>query len=175
MNTTTTTTHHQGPIGKIFGSIILVIFGIGLTLLSGFMTGRNDNVKSRCSAQVQAVVSGFEHSDDKDSKAKSEAVTPVFEYEYNGQPYTSKASSYSNTYKDIFTVGQTYSIFIDPNDPVEIYSEDIAASEATMFKIMKWGGVALVILGVLSFIVSIVKLIVIGSALGFAASKYLNR
>ncbi len=170
-----TTTHHQGPVGKVFGSIILVIFGIGLSFLSGFMTNRDADAKARCSAQVQAVVSGFEHSDDKDSKTKSKAVTPVFEYEYDGQQYTSKAGSYSSTYKDIFTVGQTYSLFIDPNDPVEIYSEDIATSEATMFKVMKWGGVALAILGVLSFIVSFVQLMAIGGTLGFAASKWLSK
>jgi hypothetical protein len=171
---TTTTTSHQGPIGKVFGSIILVIVGIALFFLSGYMTNRDANVKQRCSQQVQATVTGFEYSESKDTNTTSKAVTPVFEYEYNGQPYTSGVGSYSSSYKDVFTVGQKYNIFIDPNDPMEIYSEDIAASDATMFKIMKWGGVAVAVLGVFSFIFSLIKLIAIGSAIGFATSKFLK-
>ena len=171
------TTTHQGPIGKVFGSIILVIFGIGLFFLSGYMTNRDAKVKERCTQQVTATVTGFEHSetDNKNSNTKSEAVTPVFEYEYNGESYTSRAGSYSSSYKDIFTVGSKYNIFIDPNDPVEIYSDDIAASDATMFKIMKYGGVVLAVLGVFAFIFSLIKLIAIGGAIGFAASKMLNK
>ena len=83
--------------------------------------------------------------------------------------------SYSSSYKDVFTVGQKYNIFIDPNDPMEIYSEDIAASDATMFNIMKWGGVCVAVLGVFSFIFSLIKLLAIGGAIGFAASKFLSK
>ena len=169
-----TRTTHQGPFSKLFGSIILVVVGIALSFLSGFMADRDANVKERCTAQVQASVTGFKHSESTDSSEESTAVTPVFEYEYNGQPYTSRVGSYSSSYKDVFTVDQKYNIFINPNDPMEIYSEDIAASDATMFKIMKWGGVAVAVLGVFSFIFSLIKLIAIGSAIGFAASKFLK-
>ncbi len=169
------TTTHQGPIGKIFGSIILVIVGIGLFFLSGYLANRDANVKQRCSQQVQATVTGFEYSESNDTKSTSKASTPVFEYEYNGTPYTSHVGSYSSSYKDVFTVGQKYNIFIDPNDPMEIYSEDIAASDATMYKIMKWGGVALGVIGVFSLFFSIIKLLAIGGAIGFAASKILSK
>ncbi len=171
----TSTTTHQGPIGKVFGSIILAIVGVGLFFLSGYLTNRDANVKARCTQPVQAVVTGFERSESKDSSSKSESVTPVFEYEYNGQKYTSHTGTYSSSFKDTFSVGQTYTISVDPNNPQELYSEDIAASDATMFKIMKWGGVALAVIGVLSFVVSLIKLMAIGGAIGFAASKFLSK
>ena len=171
----TTTTTHQGPIGKVFGSIILVIIGIALFFLSGYLANRDAKVKERCSQQVQAAVTGFEYSESKDPNTTSKASTPVFEYEYNGESYTSRVGSYSSSYKDIFAVGQKYNIFINPNDPMEIYSEDIASSDATMFKIMKWGGVVVAVLGVFSFIFSIIKLVAIGGAIGFAASTFLSK
>ena len=79
----TTTTTHQGPIGKVFGSIILVIIGIALFFLSGYLANRDAKVKERCSQQVQAAVTGFEYSESKDPNTTSKASTPVFEYEYN--------------------------------------------------------------------------------------------
>ena len=170
-----TRTTHQGPFSKLFGSIILVVVGIALSFLSGFMADRDANVKERCTAQVQASVTGFKHSESTDSSEESTAVTPVFEYEYYGQTYTSHAGSYSSNYKDKFSVGQTYTIFIDPNDPVEVYSADIAASDAATFKYMKIGGVALVIFGIAAFVISIIKLVAIGGAIGLAASSLLKK
>ncbi len=82
--------------------------------------------------------------------------------------------SYSSTYKDKFAVGQSYTIFVDPNDPQEIYSEDIGASDATVFKILKWGGLIVAVFGVIAFVFSIVKLALLGGAAGFAISKYLS-
>ena len=71
--------------------------------------------------------------------------------------------------------GQNYTVFVDPNDPQEIYSEDIGASDATVFKFLKWGGVVVAVLGVVLFVFSIVKLLVIGGAAGFAVSSYLSK
>lgn len=174
MNTTTTRTN-SGPIGRIFGSVILVLVGIGLFFLSSYMTKRDAAVRARCTQQVQATVVSFERSESDKSDSSKNAVTPVFEYEYNGQSYTSKTGSYSSTYKDKFTVGQQYFVYVDPNDPQEFYSEDMGASDATMYKIMKWGGVAFAIIGVLSFIVSIIKLLAIGGAVGFAVTQFMNK
>ena len=163
----------SGPLARIFGPIIFVLVGIGLFFLSSYMTKRDSNVRARCTEQVQAVVTGFERSDNSDKS--SNAVTPVFEYEYNGQSYTSRTGSYSSTYKDKFAVGQKYTVYVDPNDPQEMYSEDIGSSDATMFKILKWGGLALAVIGVITFVFSIVKLVLIGGAVGFAFSEIKKR
>ena len=166
------TRSNSGPLARIFGPIIFVLVGIGLFFLSSYMTKRDSNVRARCTEQVEASVVSFERSD---SSKSSDAVTPVFEYEYNGRSYTSSTGSYSSTYKDKFVVGQKYTVYVDPNDPQEMYSEDIGASDATMFKILKWGGLALAVIGVISFIFSIVKLVLIGGAVGFAFSEILKR
>ena len=141
------------------------------------MTKQDANARARCTEAVQAEVVSFERSENTgtDSNKPSNAVTPVFEYEYNGQTYQSITGSYSSTYKDKFAVGQNYTVFVDPNDPQEIYSEDIGASDATVFKFLKWGGLVVAVLGVVLFIFSIVKLLVIGGAAGFAVSSYLSK
>lgn len=173
--TMTRTSTSQGPFSAVLGSIFLVIFGIIMIFISSFMAGRDVKVKERCIEQVQATVTAFEHSKDHESKKESEAVTPVFDYEYNGQQYSSSAGSYSTSYKDIFKVGQQYTIFINPDDPVEIYSQEIASSDSMMFKILKWVGIALIPIGIISFIFSVIKLIAIGGAIGFGLSQLLKK
>lgn len=167
----------SGPIARFFGPIIFAFVGIGMFFLSSFMTKQDANARARCTEAVQATVTGFERSENgnTDSNKSSNAVTPVFEYEYNGQSYTSMVGSYSSTYKDKFAVGQNYTVYIDPNDPQEIYSEDIGASDATMFKILKWGGLGVAVFGVVAFIFSIIKLALIGGAAGFAISEYFSK
>ena len=170
-----TTRSGSGPIGRIFGPLIIALVGVGLFFLSGYMTNRDANVRARCTQQTQATVTGFERSDSTDNGKQSNAVTPVFEYEYNGQSYKSTTGSYSSTYKDKFTVGQKYVVYVDPNDPQEMYSEDIGASDATMFKFMRWGGLGVAVLGVVAFIFTIIKLVFIGGAVGFALSEFFGR
>ncbi len=168
---TTRTRSNTGPLGRLFGSIIMVILGIAFFIASGFMAKQNANVKERCNYQVDATVVGFDRSDSSDSSA----TTPLFEYVYNGETYKSKTGTYSSSFKDKFRTGQTYTIFIDPNDPIEIYSEDIAKSDATVLSILRWGGVALVILGIVSFVFSLIKVIAIGGAIGLAISQFLKK
>ncbi len=172
MRFTSTTRTNQGPIGRVFGSIIMVVIGILLGVLSSYMAKQGAAMKERCTYAVNATVTGFEHSDNSDS---SSPVTPVFEYEYGGETYTSKSGTYSSSFKDKFKVGQTYSIFIDPDDPLEIYSGYIAASDGMLFNILRWVGAALVIIGIISFIFSIVLLVAIGGAIGLAIREFLNR
>ena len=167
----------SGPIARFFGPLIFAVVGIGMFFLSSFMAKQDANARARCTDEVQATVTGFERSEDdvRDGNKSSNAVTPVFEYEYNGQTYQSITGSYSSTYKDKFAVGQKYTVFVDPSDPQEIYSEDIGASDATVFKFLKWGGLVVAVLGVVLFVFSIVKLLVIGGAAGFAVSSYLSK
>ena len=172
-----TTRSSSGPIGRFFAPIIFSFVGIAMVFISSFMTKQDANARARCTEAVQAEVVSLERSENTgtDSNKPSNAVTPVFEYEYNGQTYQSITGSYSSTYKDKFAVGQNYTVFVDPNDPQEIYSEDIGASDATVFKYLKWGGVVVAVLGVVLFVFSIVKLLVIGGAAGFAVSSYLSK
>lgn len=141
------------------------------------MAKQNANARVRCTDEVQATVTGFERSENRntDGNKSSNAVTPVFEYEYKGQSYTSMVGSYSSTYKDKFAVGQSYTVYVDPYDPQEIYSEDIGSSDATMFKILKWGGLGVAVFGGIAFIFSIIKLVLIGGAAGLAISEYLKQ
>ena len=174
--TTTTTNRNTGPIGSLFGSVIMVILGIVFIFLSSFMAKQNASLKERCTAQVQATVTGFDRSDSSQkSNDSSSSVTPVFEYDYNGQTYSSKASTYSSSFKDTFKVGSSYTIYVDPNDPMELYSEDISKSDGTVFSILRWGGVGLIILGILTFVISLMKIIAIGGAVGFALMHFLKK
>ncbi len=161
------TRRNTGPFGMLFGSVIMVIIGIILFMVSGFITSQDASLKERCTYEVQATVVGFERSDSGNSKAP----TPVFEYSYNDKNYTSKTGTYSDSFKNIFQVGQSYKIYIDPNDPMEFYSEEIAKTSGTFIKISRWGGIGLVILGIISFAISLVKVIVIGGAIGLAITE----
>lgn len=172
MKVTTKTRTNQGPIGRIFGSIIMVIIGIVLGMVSSYMIKQGAALKERCTYAVDATVISFERSDNSDS---SSAVTPVFEYEYKGETYTSKSGTYSSSFKDKFKTGQVYPILIAPDDPLEIYSKDIAASDSTMFNILRWVGVALVAIGIISFVFSIVLLVAIGGAIGLTIREIANR
>lgn len=174
--TTTTTNRNTGPIGSLFGSIIMVILGIVFIFVSSFMAKQNASLKERCTAQVQATVTGFDRSESSEkSSSSSSAVTPVFEYDYNGQTYSSKAGTYSSSFKDTFNIGSSYTIYVDPDDPMELYSEDISKSDGTFLNIFRWGGVGLIILGILVFVISLIKVIAIGGAIGFALMHFLKK
>ena len=167
----------SGPIARFFGPLIFAVVGVGMFFLSSFMAKQDANARARCTDEVKATVVGYERSENSstDSNKSSNAVTPVFEYEYNGQSYTSRTGSYSSTYKDKFAVGQAYTVFVDPDDPQEMYSEDIGSSDATVFKILRWGGLGLAVLGVITFVLSLAKLALIGGAAGLAFSEYQKR
>ena len=112
-----TTRSSSGPIGRFFAPIIFSFVGIAMVFISSFMTKQDANARARCTEAVQAEVVSFERSENTgmDSNKPSNAVTPVFEYEYNGQTYQSITGSYSSTYKDKFAVGQKYTVFVDPS------------------------------------------------------------
>ena len=64
---------------------------------------------------------------------------------------------------------------MDPDDPMELYSEDISKSDGTFLNIFRWGGVGLIILGILVFVISLIKVIAIGGAIGFALMHFLKK
>lgn len=166
-----TTNTNFNPLGGLFGSVVMVIMGIVFFVVSGFLSKQDANIRERCSYQLQAEVVGFERSDSKDSTAS----TPLFEYSYNDETYSSKTGSYSSTYKDKFRIGNSYSIYVNPQDPMEIYSEDIAKTDGTFMTILRWGGIAFAVFGVISFAFSLIKIAVIGGSVGILLSEFFKK
>lgn len=170
-------THSSGgPLGGLFGSIIMVIVGIAFIFASSFITKQNAALKERCTARVEATVTGFARSESSDkSSSNSSSVTPIFEYDYNGKTYSSNASTYSSTFKDTFKVGNQYTIYVDPNDPVELYSEDISSSDGTFLTIFRWIGIAVIVIGIITFVISLVTVIAVGGAIGLALMEFFKK
>ena len=165
-----------GPFGGLLGSILMVIIGIAFIFSSSFIAKQNASLKERCTAEVQATVIGFARSESSDNgSSSSSAVTPVFEYDYKGTTYSSNANSYSSTFKNTFKVGNSYTICVDPDDPMEFYSEDISKSDGTFLKIFRWLGIGLIVFGIMSFIISIVIVVVIGGAVGVAIMELFKK
>ena len=174
--TTTTTRRNSGPLGGLFGSVIMVILGIIFIFASSFITKQNAALKERCTTQVQATVTGFARSESSEKgSSNSSSVTPVFEYDFNGKTYSSNASTYSSSFKDTFKVGSQYIIYVDPNDPMELYSEEISKSDGTILKILRWGGVGLIVFGIISFMISLAVVIAIGGAIGLALMELFKK
>ena len=170
-------THSSGgPLGGLFGSIIMVIVGIAFIFASSFITKQNAALKERCTARVEATVTGYTRSESSEGdSSNSSSVTPVFEYDYNGKTYSSNASTYSSTFKDTFKVGNQYTIYVDPNDPVELYSEDISSSDGTFLTIFRWIGIAVIVIGIITFVISLVTVIAVGGAIGLALMEFFKK
>lgn len=66
---------------------------------------------ARCTMQIQAKCIGFLN--------QRSFSNPIFSYSYEGSEYTTKANSYTNM--DTAQIDSNYDIYINPNNPEEIY------------------------------------------------------
>ena len=58
---------------------------------------------------------------------------------------------------------------------MELYSEDISSSDGTFLKILRWGGVGLIVFGIISFMISLAMVIAVGGAIGLALMKFFKK
>ena len=72
-------------------------------------------------------------------------------------------------------MGNQYTIYVDPNDPVELYSEDISSSDGTFLTIFRWIGIAVIVIGIITFVISLVTVIAVGGAIGLALMEFFKK
>lgn len=134
------------PIGV---GVLFFLFG---TILS-IMFGKN----SSCTEEVTAVVVEMVEHKPRGSAGtmkRRSTYSPVFEYELGGKQYSyaSKVSSYPPE----FSEGERVTIWVNPNDPNEIYYKPSAALVLMSILFRFLGGV-LAVGGIIALIVRKVK------------------
>lgn len=154
----------------ILGFGIVMIFyaiGIGMCVAGSKKIKRE---KNNCTMPVWAVCSGFEtlnpHISVLDAEdamlaqnkviARQEVARPIWEFQYNGQLVHATPEQYEGKLKII--KGKQYKIFINPDNPQEIYCEE--NSNAKFLKNM--GIVWLIISTFMLFFVGIILWVVMG-------------
>lgn len=159
--------NNQRRRGGLVAVIVLLFIGIVFTILGNVFLKINDSNKDKCTEKVTATVVDMLESTSSDSRT----YTPVFAYTYKNETYTSHTNTYASNYDDKFYVGSEWEIYINPNYPSEIYCEEIAKTFGTIATIFRYIGIGFIILSVVSLIVKVIKLIVLGGALGIAAAQ----
>ena len=98
----------------MFTAIIRIIVGLLLTGFSIWTLVTVHSQKSRCSEEVTARVVRLEEQQIRNRTN----YRPVFEYQYDGQIYTTAGYFDRNNH---YNVGQTTRLRINPNDPSDAY------------------------------------------------------
>ena len=158
--------------GKGIATFIILIVAIVFIIVGKVVLGAEESKSERCTEVVNATVIDFAESTSTDDDGdETITYTPVFSYEYNNKEYESHMNTYSSDADDKFEYNKDYTIRINPSNPEEIYVEEMAAVAkllGTIFKIIGW-----VLLGimVLALLTKLVKLLILGGALGIAAKQ----
>ncbi|MBR3103352.1 MAG: DUF3592 domain-containing protein [Lachnospiraceae bacterium] len=149
-------------------AIIMVVVGVICLIVSAVFNNDLKKHRENCSETVIAQI--VDEKTRKNSDGYKE-YTPVFSYEYNGKRY----ESYINIYDQIFGIkylkGLRENIKINPDDPEEIYLEDI--SERAIIKV--WGlqiiGAVFGGIGLIIIIGSVVKLLIVAKLAATSETK----
>lgn len=111
----------RGRRAFLVSVIVLIVMGAVFFLFGMFML-RSYGDSKRCTEPVRATVVEVERrrsADADDYRGTREVYAPVFRYEHEGETYTVKSTV--ATYPPEYSVGDTTTIKIDPNDPEKIY------------------------------------------------------
>ena len=100
-------------------AIVFLTFGIALTIATVFFFKNYNEDKNKCTEKIQALVIDYEYVPPASDEDKG-SYHPIIEYEYNGETYTKTLVNYSKNPKE----GSFITIFINPNNPKEIFFED---------------------------------------------------
>lgn len=123
---------------------IIRIIGIFITavmlLISGVFFQISASQKARCTQKVTAKVVGFSTHYDEGA----DTYAPIFEYTYNGGEYRSSNRFYSSSPK--FVEGEITEIYIDPENPYDVYVGNEKVMYIAAGVILAWAVVIFVML-----------------------------
>ena len=102
--------------------------------------------KKMCTKRVHGEVISFNLYESHRQDEESHAYAPVFRYYYDDHEYTQEGKAYTG--KDNLYVGKKLDIYVDPNNPENIYVPD--------YKAEKKADIMLVIVGAIVIIVAFV-------------------
>ena len=99
-------------------SLVFLGFGIALVCVTVKFFKDYKQDKAKCTEKVKALVINYEYEPPIDDEDDGNYY-PIIEYEYNGETYTKTLVNYSENPKR----GSFITIFINPNNPEEIFFE----------------------------------------------------
>ena len=131
--------------------ILMIFLSIGVGLYIGGKS-KIEREQKNCTTQVWAICADFEtlnphipilNEQDATYKqneviARTEVARPICEFEYNGTTYHATPEQYSGKLKLI--KGNQYKVYINPQNPQEIYCEDNSNSKFLMRMGIIWSG-----------------------------------
>ena len=140
-------------ISLIIG-ILLILIGSVMLLIGLFSDHFTAAHHDGCTKTVKATVVGYEYEE------LHNIPTPLFEYTYDGNKYTSHFAAYWSACEEQYPVGSTERIKMNPNNPEEIRLGDhLDVILGEYFIAFLIGGSIISIFGAGCFVAGIFKLI----------------
>ena len=136
---------------KVISILFLLVFGAAFLGVGIFLMREQKHLKEVCITEVQSTVIENKKRTVKRKKHKTSIkYTPVFEYDYNGKTYTFQSSISTNPPR--FDEGEKVQIFLNPDDPHEVYvPADGTTRTITYVVLMAVGGIAVIAAPVKAF------------------------
>lgn len=103
--------------------VILIIVGVVLVLMPSV---KRIIMQKKCSERVMATCVSLDRNVTTEDGQTSTTYAPKWEYSFNGRVYHHQEKLYTNI--GVPDVGKEYEIFINPDDPEQIYRKDLATS-----------------------------------------------
>ena len=126
--------------------IVIVLIGLVLAGVGGFLMWRKKNLVKACTAHVSGTVKDISQVSRIVKKKRRTFYYPIFAYSVNGAEYVQKSGNGCPPSK--FNVGQSVSVFYDPSSPKQYYVEEEGKSSA-----MGWAWIFMgVIIMIMAFI-----------------------
>ena len=102
--------------------ILFLFIGVGITIST---ITKEIKAKNRCTAEVEAVVVDVK-SRLSSGKNRHRVYCPIFEYQYYGQTFQKSPDVYTNV--GVPKIGDTKTVYINPNDPTDLYIKNYSAT-----------------------------------------------
>jgi len=108
--------------------IVIVLIGMVLVGIGGFLMWRKKNLVKVCTAQVSGTVKDISQVTRVVKKRRRTFCYPIFAYSVNGVEYVQKSGNSDTMSK--FNVGKSVSVFYDPSSPKRYYVAEEGKSSA---------------------------------------------
>jgi|GEM_PF-1404471 len=106
-------------LGQILLCVVFVGLGVIFILMGNNMKAKNNELKEKCTGEVQGIVAKFDVSGYVSDDSDERLYYPIFEYEVNDKTYSKRSPTGQRQKR--FETGEKITIMYNPANPDEYY------------------------------------------------------
>jgi len=151
-------------------AIVIPLFFLGLlfVVLTSIIVANLEEKKEKCTKKVDAEVVDLERYTDDEGNREWKVIIG---YYYDGEYYEEYSGFCSKNADDKYPVGTELKVKVDPKHPKTFYIKEFDGLNLEAVKIMRTVGFTLMGIAVLIFVIRLLKLLIVGGAVGIAAAQ----